>query len=90
MVHYKTSYTPQAAANGNVIHLFRKIADVSPRHFGKQSAKDGTKLDLNIGFQGHIYNPLDEQLASEPPCDLMCIYIYIADDFLPSCMGIIS
>ncbi len=26
-----------------------KVADLSPRHFRKQSATDGTKLDINIG-----------------------------------------
>ena len=29
-----------------------KVADLSPLHFRKQSATDGTKLDLKIGFQG--------------------------------------
>ena len=27
-----------------------KVADLSPVHFRKQTATDGTKLDLNIGF----------------------------------------
>ena len=29
--------------------LTHKVADLSPIHFPKQSATDGTKLDLNIG-----------------------------------------
>ena len=47
-----------------------KVADLSPRHSGKQSATDGTKLDLNIGFQGlaliqgQIYNPKNPILVT--------------------------
>ena len=43
-----------------------QVADLSPIHFRILSATDGTKLDLNIGFnqglvvliQGQIYNPV--------------------------------
>ena len=46
-------------------YLF-KVANLSPIHFRKLSATDGTKLDLNIGdspgfgglIQGQIYNPV--------------------------------
>ena len=44
--------------------LYLKVADLSPIHFWKQSATDGAKKDLNIGFQGlaliqgQIYNPV--------------------------------
>ena len=40
---------------------FCKVADLSPLHFRKQAATDGTKLDLNIGETRvwRLYNPED-------------------------------
>ncbi len=46
----------------HVWHVAFTVADLSPIHFGKQSATHGTKPDLNIGnqglalIQGQIYN----------------------------------
>ena len=45
------------------VHV-RRLQICPPKHLRKLSATDGTKLDLNIGFQGsgliqcQIYNPL--------------------------------
>ena len=63
-----------------------KYTDLSPIHFWKQSATDGTKLDLNIGEtrvwrldeSGQIYNP--EMFGS--PLDLkgeflrLCVFFW--------------
>ena len=52
MVYY--SYANKlTAALPEKTHVFfvgnSEVADLSPIHFRKQSATDGTKLDLNIG-----------------------------------------
>ena len=36
-----------------------KVADLFPTRFRKQSATDGTKLDLNIGDSGPNLQPWD-------------------------------
>ena len=68
---------------------FCKVAGVSPRH--PKNLPKMVPMDLTIGFQGlaliqgQLYNPLDEQLASEPPCDLM--YIIYSGFFPPQLHG---
>ena len=53
--------------NTQIVESFFKVADLSPIHFRKQSATDGTKLDSKksvfppgfggLIFRGQIYNP---------------------------------
>ena len=67
---------PCCSLNKALLSPYFFIGRFVPRHFRKRSATDGTKLDLNIGFQGlaliqgQICNP-------EIPFLPRRIYIYI-------------